>query len=204
MERVMAAADGLEQATSGLSHAISDSNIPEAGEAVAGLAAAHEQTLELARELTRARQTINDIAARLVDLGGRAGQVTSTLPPGVPGAETRGGWLGPTNAWTVLRSGRGSRWYDAARQLADSWGEPDRRAGRLATHVEVQMAMRMHATGSTRETIVIDRKVCGRDGRNTGLFTCNEFLADFLPSGTELTIVEGDGTVVTYQGREEP
>lgn len=61
--------------------------------------------------------------------------------------------------------------------------------------------MRMRVEGRTRETVVVDREVCGRVDNRDEPITCHRMLAWFLPSGTELTVVELDGTVVTYLGK---
>lgn len=92
----------------------------------------------------------------------------------------------------MVRPGAGARRDAAAKYRA---------AVRLAVHVEVKFAMRMREQGRMRETIVIDRRVCGRDETDSGEpFTCDKMLKWFLPPGAELVVVERDGTSQTYRG----
>jgi hypothetical protein len=77
-------------------------------------------------------------------------------------------------------------------EVAGEGGEQDR---------ETKFAVRMREEGRRRETIVIDREVCGRGPTDQRLpFTCDKQLRHFLPPGAELTVVEYDGTRRTYRG----
>ncbi len=105
----------------------------------------------------------------------------------------------------MIRSGTGDEWYDRARAFVDAADPRFARLSRLATHMEVKLAMRMRTDGRTRDTVVIDRQICGRhDAGQHQRVTCDRHLAWFLPPGSELTVVEHDGTVVTYRGKGQP
>jgi len=71
--------------------------------------------------------------------------------------------------------------------------------------MEVKLAMRMRHEGRMRETLVIDRKVCGSPGeaQEGKRYTCHSWLDRYLPPGAVLTIVEKDETVSTYEGRTQ-
>jgi hypothetical protein len=73
----------------------------------------------------------------------------------------------------------------------------------IAKHVEVQFAMRMRADGLIDETIVIDRPVCGRGPVDaTWPLTCDKVLAECLPAGTSMTVVDCNGLALTYRSKE--
>jgi hypothetical protein len=69
--------------------------------------------------------------------------------------------------------------------------------------------MRMRAMQTRREsgappldeTIVIDRPPCGAEV--PGEWTCEVRLADFLPSGASLTVIDRDGNRYVYRGSED-
>jgi hypothetical protein len=102
----------------------------------------------------------------------------------------------------VLRSGHGDEWYDKAKALAPHLLPPHlRRAVRLARHIEVKLAVRMREEQRPHETVVIDREVCGRTAADEHEpLTCDKILKYFLPTGSTLTVVETDGTRITYRG----
>ncbi|QWF85300.1 hypothetical protein HUW46_08754 [Amycolatopsis sp. CA-230715] len=53
-------------------------------------------------------------------------------------------------------------------------------------------------------TVVIDRQVCGtRPFDQAQPYTCDRYLSQFLPPGSRLRVVQADGTVVTYTGKEQ-
>jgi hypothetical protein len=73
----------------------------------------------------------------------------------------------------------------------------------IAKHVEVQFAMRMRAECLTHETIVIDRPVCGRGPVDaTWPLTCDKVLAECLPAGASITVVDCNGLALTYRSKE--
>jgi hypothetical protein len=103
----------------------------------------------------------------------------------------------------VMCSGDGDRWYDRVLEFVEAAGPKFRAFSRLATHMEVKLAIRMHDEGRTEETVVIDREVCGRRPRDRHQpITCDRLLSWFLPEGAQLTVVEQDGTMVTYRGED--
>ncbi|MFC6092443.1 DddA-like double-stranded DNA deaminase toxin [Saccharothrix lopnurensis] len=72
----------------------------------------------------------------------------------------------------------------------------------LARHVEVKIAFRLLDRPPGDEVVVMGRKVCGRDPITAGYpYTCDKLLPFLLQEGTTLTVVEDDGTRVTYRGR---
>jgi len=220
-----AAADGLEHATMLLAHAVEGSSNSEVAEAIAALSRSHVMALELLRTCESVRVRMLGVADRIaastpapptqasaaataaaslrpLSRAQRIERARQALPPGVRGAQAEGRWLGPGQDTTVIRSGTGDQWHDRARAFVDAASPRYARLGRLATHMEVKLAMRMRAEGRTDETVVIDRPVCGREDATTHQpVTCDRHLAWFLPPGARLTVIEHDGTVVTYHGK---
>lgn len=84
------------------------------------------------------------------------------MPPGTRGTATLGKWVDQNSVVHDLSSGKDDEWYGKARQVAATFPPHLRAAVRLATHLEVKFAVRMHEQGLHRETIVIDRPVCGQ------------------------------------------
>ncbi|WP_422771264.1 DddA-like double-stranded DNA deaminase toxin [Plantactinospora sp. WMMC1484] len=124
-----------------------------------------------------------------------------SLSPGVPGARTQGKWVRSDGKVEELNSGKHDEWYQKAKAFAATLPAHLRAASRLAVHLEVKFAVRMREEGRTRETVVIDRPICGQSDRDRTLpFTCDKQLHHFLPPGAELTVVEHDGTRRTYRG----
>jgi hypothetical protein len=120
-----------------------------------------------------------------------------SLSRGVTGARTLGKWKGPEGSIHDLSSGDNDEWYEKARPAAALF--PHRAVSRLATHLEVR------EVGPLKATIIIDRQVCGRRPIDSNQpFTCDRFLAQFLPPGGELTVVEFDGSRKTYRGEARP
>jgi hypothetical protein len=71
----------------------------------------------------------------------------------------------------------------------------------LARHVEIKLAIRMREQRRLHETVIIDREVRGRRPHDsTEPFTRDTMLSKFLPPGATLTVIEHDGTRVTYRG----
>lgn len=118
------------------------------------------------------------------------------------GGQAQGEWVRSDGSSVPVASGRGDELYEAAaRFVAD--GNAPRPATRLATHVEVKIAMAMREQGLRDETVVIDRQVCGtREFDREAPFTCDKYLATFLPPGARLRVEQPDGTVSEYTGAE--
>jgi hypothetical protein len=101
-----------------------------------------------------------------------------------------------------LVSGPNDAHYLAAKEFAQTLRAPDRAAQRLATHVEIKVAVAMRREGLTDETVVVDRKVCGtRDYDAHQRVTCDKYLPTFLPAGACLRVVQADGTIKIYRGK---
>jgi hypothetical protein len=65
--------------------------------------------------------------------------------------------------------------------------------------------MRTTEWASHRQHVVIDKTVCGfRKFDQRKLWTCDKLLATLLPPGARLTIVQADGSTLTYIGEEDP
>ncbi|MGW4395129.1 DddA-like double-stranded DNA deaminase toxin [Amycolatopsis nivea] len=120
----------------------------------------------------------------------------------VAGGQAQGEWVRSDGTSVPVASGRNDPLYDAAvRFVADS--DAPRPATRLATHVEVKVAMAMREQGLRDETVVIDRQVCGtREFDREAPFTCHKYLTRFLPPGARLRVEQPDGTVSEYTGTE--
>lgn len=113
----------------------------------------------------------------------------------------RGEWV-RSDGWTVrLTSGPGDDHFSAARRfIGNHLPGP---VARLATHVEVKVAVRMREERLGRETVVMDRGVCGtRPFDSHRRITCDKFLPALLPPGAVLRVVQPDGTIREYQGKE--
>ncbi|WP_425470685.1 DddA-like double-stranded DNA deaminase toxin [Saccharothrix australiensis] len=102
-----------------------------------------------------------------------------------------------------MKSGPGDEWHAKALAAAPQLLPPHlRRAVRLATHIEVKLAVRMREEERSHETVLIDRGVCGRGAMDRDEpLTCDKTLKYFLPPGATPTVVESDGSRVTYRGR---
>ncbi|WP_158684574.1 DddA-like double-stranded DNA deaminase toxin [Amycolatopsis orientalis] len=120
----------------------------------------------------------------------------------VAGGQAQGEWVRSDGSSVPVASGRGDDGYEsAARFVAE--GHAPRPAARLATHIEVKIAMAMREQGLRDETVVIDRQVCGtREFDREAPFTCDKYLARFLPPGARLRVEQPDGTVSEYTGTE--
>lgn len=102
-----------------------------------------------------------------------------------------------------MTSGAGDEHHDAVVRFARDSKLPPA-VTRLARHVEVKVAVAMRERGLQDETMVIDRQVCGtRPFDQAQPYTCDKYLARFLPPGARLRVVQADGTVSTYSGEEE-
>jgi len=129
----------------------------------------------------------------------------TALPRGLRGGQTQGAWIAADGQRHELSSGKDDQWYQKAKQFAAGFPPALRAASRLAVHLETKFAVRMREEGRLRETIVIDRGVCGNGATDRGLpFTCDRLLSRFLPPGAELTVVERDGARRTYRGESPP
>jgi hypothetical protein len=118
------------------------------------------------------------------------------------GTSAQGEWV-RSNGWAVrMHSGRGDEYFSAVEEfVANELPPRQRRAKRLATHVEVKVAVAMRREALTDETVVIDRQVCGtRDYDRDDPLTCDRYLSRLLPPGARLHVVEPDGTIRTYEG----
>ncbi|WP_328610382.1 hypothetical protein OG943_15020 [Amycolatopsis sp. NBC_00345] len=120
----------------------------------------------------------------------------------VAGGQAQGEWVRSDGTSVAVASGRGDPQYEAAARFVAESNAP-RPATRLATHVEVKIAMAMREQGLRDETVVIDRQVCGtREFDREAPFTCDKYLSRFLPPGARLRVVQPDGTVSEYTGTE--
>ncbi|WP_410621676.1 DddA-like double-stranded DNA deaminase toxin [Amycolatopsis sp. cmx-8-4] len=113
----------------------------------------------------------------------------------------RGEWV-RSDGWTVrMASGPGDDHFSAARRFIGSHLPGP--VARLATHVEVKVAVRMREEHLSQETVVMDRGVCGtRPFDSHRRITCDKFLPALLPPGAVLRVVQPDGTIREYQGGE--
>ncbi|MEV6899794.1 DddA-like double-stranded DNA deaminase toxin [Amycolatopsis sp. NPDC051372] len=120
----------------------------------------------------------------------------------VRGSQARGEWL-RSDGWSVrMASGGGDEHHAAALRFIRDNNLP-RPASQLARHVEVKVAISMWVRGLRDETVVMDRPVCGtREFDRDDPFTCDKYLARFLPPGARLRVVQPDGTVSDYTGTE--
>jgi len=208
------AVDRTEEASAIMAEACAGSANPDLAEAVGMFAAAHTEALDLLGRLLALRDTVLGLASALAPgltstevlaspprLPDRVEQVRSSLARGVDGAQAQGLWFGPDSDVTVLRSGDGDEWYDKAKAFVATLPPVFRPAARLATHIEVKLAMRMREEDRDHETVVIDRPVCGRQSfKQAERFTCDKMLRWFLSPGARLTVIEHDGTRITYTG----
>ncbi|MGQ0775604.1 MAG: DddA-like double-stranded DNA deaminase toxin [Pseudonocardiales bacterium] len=128
----------------------------------------------------------------------------SLLPPGRYGS-TATGWLFEADGGRVrIRSGvpDAEGWHDTALDYIDTH-LADEGAGLrwLARHVEVKAARMLAEQPPRHAILVLDRQVCGRDDVARDYpYTCDEYLSVMIPRGSSLTVVEFDGTHVTYEG----
>jgi nucleic acid/nucleotide deaminase of polymorphic system toxin len=138
----------------------------------------------------------------------RVANARRELGRGIDRSRTHGRWLRGDGSTVVLASGKGSEWYGAATSFARERGWvppnlPPNATIDIAKHVEVQFAMRMRAECLTHETIVIDRPVCGRGPVDaTWPLTCDKVLAECLPAGASITVVDCNGLALTYRSKE--
>lgn len=105
-----------------------------------------------------------------------------------------------------LQSGTRDEYYQQAIEfVATNLPPAQRKVARLASHMEVKVAIEMRNNGLTEETVVIDRSVCGtRDFDNSAPLTCDKQLeTTFLAPGSTLHVAQPDGSTITYTGREE-
>lgn len=118
------------------------------------------------------------------------------------GSQARGEWV-RSDGWSArLVSGPNDSYYEAAKEFARTLPARDRAAQRLATHVEIKVAVAMRREDLTDETVVVDRQVCGtREYDAHQRVTCDKYLSTFLPPGACLRVVQADGTIKTYRGK---
>ncbi|GAA3843475.1 hypothetical protein GCM10022243_07470 [Saccharothrix violaceirubra] len=198
------AADTLPVAL--LAHTTTGTSDPEVIATTDTFAEAYRRCTELLQTAQALHTHINTLADHLAPLpskppGRDVDRIRQEIPAGVRGARAQGRWLGPGTDSTVLRSGSADEWHRPAFEfLAAAFG---RRAPELelAKHMEIKLAVRMRTEGRRRETLVIDRMVCGREPHNRRFqATCDKILKYVLPPGATLTVIEHDGTPVTYRG----
>ncbi|WP_167344564.1 DddA-like double-stranded DNA deaminase toxin [Amycolatopsis thermoflava] len=138
-----------------------------------------------------------ELGVRVEQARQRVGRATAA------GSEARGEWA-RSDGWSVrVTSGLSDEHHDAVVRFARSSRLPPA-VTRLARHVEVKVAVAMREQGLRDETVVIDRQICGtRPFDQAQPFTCDKYLARFLPPGARLRVVQADGTVATYTGKDE-
>jgi hypothetical protein len=202
-----------DQAASDLADALRGASHPDAERAQATLASAREQTETALAATDQAEQKLRAYlrhiqnepqAAPLAD--DRVEQTRSSLRHGPDGTQTTGWWLRSDGSRVRIRSGADADpngWQQKAeRFLRRTLPNQPPSLYALSRHVEVQLAIRSHERPFDNEVLVIDRQVCGRDLR-TRLrdYTCDVYLPHILAPGAALTVVEHDGTRVTYVGR---
>jgi hypothetical protein len=104
-----------------------------------------------------------------------------------------------------MRSGKTDAYHEEVQDYVRELPPEQRPAVRLATHIEVKVAVRMRNQGLTEETVVIDRSVCGtRDFDKNDPWTCDKLLeTSFLERGSKLHIIVPGLGMVTYIGKEE-
>ncbi|MGX7825859.1 DddA-like double-stranded DNA deaminase toxin [Actinokineospora sp. 24-640] len=133
------------------------------------------------------------------------------LKPPVPGARTYGAWIDCDGEVHDLVSGNRDQWFVAAADYGRERGWVKGRAVLgLARHIEVKFAMRLRDRHDRRrpgdpplsETIVIDRPPCGTAA--PAEWTCDATLADWLPPGATLIVIDRDGNRHIYRGTADP
>ncbi|GAA3843492.1 hypothetical protein GCM10022243_07490 [Saccharothrix violaceirubra] len=200
------AADAAEAAATLLAHTTVGTSDPEIIATTDTFAEAYRRCTELLQTAQALHTHINTLADHLApDTTPSAPRIEKTsqaLPRRPRGTEAQGRWVRADGDTVVLRSGKRDEWHDRALDfIRATTGTVKHPVSRLATHVEVKLAMRMRHERLTDETMVIDREVCGRrpEDRDDD-YTCDRYLKYFLPRGTRLTVVERTGTRVVYEG----
>jgi hypothetical protein len=105
-----------------------------------------------------------------------------------------------------INSGDSDRWHPRVVAFIRT-GLPDhyRRALAVATHCEAKVAIAMRDGWTGSENMVVDKTVCGtRAFDSHQKWTCDKLLPVLLPPGARLTVVQGDGTTLTYVGDKDP
>jgi hypothetical protein len=207
----------LDDVHSDLATATAGTTQAEVEQVVGTFAQASQDNTDLIGQCLRLRASIHAVLTRIVGLATdspplpipeeRVHAVRETLPPPIAGTQTAGWWLHPDGGRTRVLSGRNDDpdgWQrQAERFLAKAF--PGRGPGLLALsrHVEIQVAFRLLGTPASHQVVIINRKVCRRDVRRRArqTFTCDEVLPYVLEEGTTLTVVQDDGSTITYQGR---
>ncbi|WP_367136705.1 DddA-like double-stranded DNA deaminase toxin [Saccharothrix sp. HUAS TT1] len=124
----------------------------------------------------------------------------------MPKAQAAGWWLHSDGSRTRVLSGEDddpNSWQKQAEQfLKREFPGKGPALAVLAKHVEIKIAIRLLGKPPTHEVVVMDRVVCGRDPKTARYrYTCDGYLPAVLEEGTTLTVVEPDGTRVTYRGK---
>jgi len=209
------AVDRAEEAAAIMAEACAGTTQADLIEVTASFTEAHSRACELLTAFLALRATIHALANKLAPdrargshspptAADRIDDIRRSLPPGFDGAQAQGRWLGPGTDVTVVRSGVGDEWYDKAVAFIRSVAGPTSPVINLARHIEVKLAVRMRDEGRKHEVVIIDRQVCGRRTFDRDFpTTCDKYLKYFLKKGTSITVVEQDGTQVTYQGVSE-
>jgi hypothetical protein len=203
--------ENFTQAATELTTTLHGSTNPAAARTHAELTSARERTETALACVDRAEQHLH---AYLLSIQGASlpvpdqhiDQIRTSLRPGVDNAQTTGWWLRPDGSRVRLRSGPDTdpnSWQQKAeRFLQRTFPNEAPSLYALGRHVEIKLAIRSHEQPFDNEVLVIDRKVCGRDSRTRRReYSCDDFLPAILAEGARLTVVEHDGTHVTYVGR---
>ncbi|QYN25675.1 DddA-like double-stranded DNA deaminase toxin [Amycolatopsis sp. DSM 110486] len=118
----------------------------------------------------------------------------------------KGEWVRSDGTIVPIRSGTVDDYYQRVNEFVAANLPPARRkVARLASHMEVKVAIKMRNRGLTEETVVVDRSVCGtRDFDSSAPLTCDKQLeTTFLAPGSILHVAQPDGSTITDTGREE-
>jgi len=140
----------------------------------------------------------------------RIERIRASLRRGPQGAQTTGWWLQHDGGRVRVTSGQDDNphsWQKKAeRFLRHTFPQAEPGLLAMARHAEVQLALRLRdrpTEDDVHEVVVIDRTVCGRDARTRNYdYTCDRLLPFVLDAGATLTVVEHDGTRVTYRGKD--
>jgi hypothetical protein len=199
------AADNLAETLRGAAH-------PDAERASAELANSRQQTESALAATDKAEQRLRAYLRHIEgewatpSADDRIDTARASLGRGPDGSQTTGWWLRHDGSRTRLRSGSDADpngWQQKSkRHLQHTFPQANPALHELSRHVEIQLAIRSHEQPFDHEILVIDRRVCGRDSRSRQhKYSCDKYLPAVSAEGATLTVVEHDGTQVTYVGR---